>query len=143
MRKPQILPPALLRKRAEIAGEIKQMERAVRARKAALASIDETIRVFAPGFNTRAIKPIRPRRKSRFFAPGEVSRLIRDYMRVNPGPVTVAAIAGAALTAKGLPPDMLKPVSGVVLAALKAMAKTGGVAQTGAGKDATWTVSGC
>jgi hypothetical protein len=137
MKQPHVL-PALLRKRGEIAGEIKQMERTVKVRKATLASIDETIRAFVPDFKTRNIKPIRPRKRGRFFSPGEASRFIRDYMREHPGPVTVAAIAGAALTAKGLPPEMLKPVSGVVLAALKAMAKTGSVVRNG---DATWTIS--
>jgi hypothetical protein len=116
------------------------MERAVKARKAAVAAVDETNRVFVPDFKCRTIKPIGPRKRGQFFAPGEGARFIRDDMRVHPGAVTVAAIAASAVTAKGLPPEMLKPVGRMLCAALKAMAKSGGASQTGAGKAANWAV---
>jgi hypothetical protein len=128
----------LIRKRAEIAGEVKQIERSLKAQKAMLATLDKTIRMFAPEFNTRGIKPVRPKRHNPLFAPGEVARFIRDYMREHPEPVTAHAIAAAAMTAKGLPGEMLKPVSALFLAALRAMVRTGGVRREGIGRAVSW-----
>jgi hypothetical protein len=140
MSEPQVL-SALCRKRGEIAGEIKQLQRTIRDKKAVLASVDQTIRQFVPGFNTRTIKAIRPRRGNSHFGPGEIARIVRDYLREHHGPVAAEAIADATLTAKGLPPEMRKAVTGLVTASLRAMAKRGAVTKSGAGKDTLWMVA--
>jgi hypothetical protein len=140
MSEPSVL-HTLCRKRGEIAGEIKQMQRALRDKKAVLASVDQTIRQFVPGFNTRAIKAIRPRRPNSRFGPGEIARIVRDYLRVHCEPTGAAAIADATLAAKELPPEMQKTVTMLVVTSLRAMAKRGAVTKSGVGRDTAWSLA--
>src|SRR5580698_8975319 len=109
---------ALKRKRGELSGEMQDLERRMKACRAALAHVDETIRLFAPDFNVKGIKPIRRVRRARYFDSGELARYVQDYMRTHPENVAGADITLAVMASKGMEtgnPSLRGGIHGLVL----------------------------
>jgi hypothetical protein len=132
---------ALKRKRGELSGEMQDLERRMKACRAALAHVDETIRLFAPDFNVKGIKPIRRVRRARYFDSGELARYVQDYMRTHPENVAGADITLAVMASKGMEtgnPSLRGGIHGLVLNVLRAMAKRRLVTRTGVSQDARW-----
>ena len=72
----------LLKKRKELAKELSIHERAADQAKASLIALDSTIRLYQPDHELPTTGPIRrDGRRNRFFAIGEITPLIRDFMR--------------------------------------------------------------
>ncbi len=98
---------ALIEKRAEIAGAIAVLERQISQRRADLAHVDATLRMFDPDVQVRAIRakfPAKPR--SSLFGNGEISQRCREAIRDAGGePISAEAIAVRAMTEKGLDPE--------------------------------------
>lgn len=99
----QIAIYALRRKRAHLAGEIEQAQRAIQKQRATLATLDAVIRLFEPVSNPELIAPIRPRAKGDpLFRMGELTRLVLAALREAEKPIRVGHINGYILAAKGL-----------------------------------------
>ena len=74
---------ALRRKRAHLAGEIAQAERALAKQRHTLATIDAVINMFEPATDPELIPPIRPvSRRCMFFRHGEMTRLRANMITV-------------------------------------------------------------
>src|SRR4051794_1586260 len=68
-------------KRAELAGEIIQLEKRARELRADLAHVEATIRILRPGEELPKIVPRRVEYRPRYFKRGALAKLILDYMR--------------------------------------------------------------
>jgi hypothetical protein len=134
----------LFDKRAEIAGQIVQAEKQVRQLRADLAHVEATIRILRPGTELPKIVPRRVEFRPRYFKRGQLTRLIRDYLRDHAGEaVAVAEIMPAAIGDRNLNSAEYRRVEIVVYEALKKLAKRGTVRQDGIGpKVARWRLAG-
>jgi hypothetical protein len=83
---------ALRLKRAEIAGQIHDLEKKTARSRVALANLDATICLFSPGVNPDEIQPKRVYRRTRYFANNELYRLIMDNLRLASGPIATSEI---------------------------------------------------
>ena len=92
----------LVRKRAEIAGQIEVAQIGLRRMIADLDHIDATIRIFAPEIATETIKS-RPNPPQHQALRGEVKRIILDALRDAQHPITTADIAQRVMGARCLP----------------------------------------
>jgi hypothetical protein len=98
---------ALIRKRAEIAGRIRELERQTDQLCAEMIHVDSVLRLFDSKIKTGNIppKPNAPRR-SEYFGRGELTRVCLDALRVaaekSDGWLTGEEITVATMRAKGL-----------------------------------------
>jgi hypothetical protein len=83
---------ALRRKRARLAGEIGQAERALATQREKLATLDSVIRMFEPECRPDMIPSIRPYHRWLFFGYRELPRLTLDALRGARCPVAVGWI---------------------------------------------------
>lgn len=95
---------ALVRKRAEIAGQIEYNQLSLRHLIAELDHIDAAIRIFNPAIDIGAIrsKPVPPRHAA---FKGEVTRVVFDMLRDASGPLTSRDIALSLMEQRGLNPN--------------------------------------
>ena len=95
---------ALVRKHAEVAGEIEAAEKRVAQLRADLLHLDAVLCLFDPGAKPGAIPPKRPAvRRNEWFAPGELARRVLDTLRTAAGePLTTREITRRVMTAHGL-----------------------------------------
>ena len=97
---------ALVRKRAELAGEIDAGEVRLRELRAGLAHVDATIRLFAPEYPIAGIAARKPRpERPVLFGKGELGRTVLDILRTAEEPLTVVQIAAEVMTRLGLAED--------------------------------------
>lgn len=121
----------LVRKRAEIAGQIEHAQLALRKLVTDLDAIDAAIRIFDPNADTGAI-PNRqyPPRHAAF--RGEMMRHVMGALRLAEGPVTSRDIARTVMVARGLDPEdptMLQMIRKRVGACLWKMKQSGNAAE--------------
>ena len=134
----------LFDKRAELAGQIVQIEKQARQLRADLAHVEAAIRVLRPGTELPKVVPRRVEFRPRYFKRGQLTRLILDYMRAHAGEtVAVADIMPAAVGDRNLNSAEYRRVEIVAYEALHKLAKRGAVQQTGQGaKVARWQLGG-
>jgi hypothetical protein len=93
-------------KRARLAGEIDQAQRAITQQREALATLDAVIRMFDATSNPELIPAIRPRSsRCLYFRHGERAWLCINALREAGKPVSVRWVADYCMEAKGLNPD--------------------------------------
>src|SRR5258708_22615451 len=96
---------ALIRKRAEIAGNIADLESQITALRDDLLHVDHTLRLFDPNVEPRHIPAKHPQiRNDGYFGRGEITRRIYDALRGGQV-VSAVEIVDLAMTAKTLPVD--------------------------------------
>ncbi len=83
---------ALMKKRAEIDGDLRQAAKRIAELRADRDTIDAAIRVFDPTRLPHKIKPHLRRPKPKLFRHGGCSRAIMGMLRTAPGAITVRAI---------------------------------------------------
>jgi hypothetical protein len=93
---------ALRAKRAELSGQIADLEKRAAQCRADLMHVDAVLRLFAPDTDVTAIAPKAVRRRNPWFAPGELSRTILDILRTAPEPLTVRDITARLMARYGL-----------------------------------------
>jgi hypothetical protein len=94
---------ALVRKRAELAGEIEARLAEIDRLQGDLVHLDATIRIMCPDAEPELIKPKRPSRKGcDWFGRGELGRLVLDALRSASEPLGSMAIARAVMEYKGM-----------------------------------------
>lgn len=92
---------ALIRKRAEIAGQIEHAQTTLRQLIIDLDNLDHTIRLFRPDIDLEEIrpKPLPPRNQA---FRGEVTRLILGALRTSQGPMDTQELARHVMAQRGL-----------------------------------------
>lgn len=136
--------PVLRAKRAEIGGQIVDLEQRIGRLRADLANLDAAIRLLTPGAEPGLIPPKRAYKRTKYFARNELSRLALDIMRKAQGPLAAREIAVAAMRAKNLPMGsdaLCATVTDMLLVALRSLTKRGSVVKTGVSRDARWAIS--
>jgi len=93
----------LVRKRAEIAGQIEIAREHLSVLEQQLAHIDGALTVFGYDQGRMPIKPTYKRQQG-YFQRGELVRLVLDTLRAK-GPSTVPEITAAIMQAKGIDPE--------------------------------------
>ena len=91
----------LIRKRAEIAGQLEAAQMQVRQLIIDVDNVDATIRLFAPDIDLEEIrpKPVPPRHTA---FHGEVSRLVLEVLRDTAGPLTTKDLTRRVMEARSL-----------------------------------------
>lgn len=135
---------ALIRKRAEIAGMIHDLQKQIELHRADLAHIDGALRLLNSPVPGSAIPAKRTRPKAEgYFVHGELGRRIYDTLRESPEPITAADLARAAMADKGLGED--KDIRGLFvrrfLVRLDQMALRDHVERIGGGNGVRWRLS--
>ena len=94
---------ALVRKRAELAGEIGKLDDRRAALRAHIANLDAVLRLFCYRGDPAEIKPRRKRRW--MFRRSELQRMVLDIERKADGPLDKEDIAREVMNRKGWAPD--------------------------------------
>ena len=89
------------RKRANLAGEIVQLERQIKSRKEALIHVDATLRILDPALVPDEIRNKKPPSHVKLFRQGELGRLILDALRNAKADIPTADIVTAILKVGG------------------------------------------
>jgi hypothetical protein len=134
---------ALIEKRSAIGGIIADLEERTRQARADLAHIDATLRIFDPSAEPTAIKDKRPYQRSGVFASGEISRRIRDMLRVAQEPLSAETFVRHAMTDKGMEPEDKTARQTLIRAflwRLHRMHLAGAVTKIGHGIGVRWTL---
>ena len=136
---------ALVRKRAELAGEIEAAEKRVARLRADLLHLDATLRLFDAEAEPLAIPPKRPWRRTGWFRNGELPRRVLDALRAAVSePLCAGEITARIMADKGLEAGDGRAVELIrksVNAYLRERAKDGlvrRVAPPGGGRDGRW-----
>jgi hypothetical protein len=133
---PDLATAALIRKRAEMAGEAKSLAARCDQLRVDMVHLDATIRIMCP----EMAKPKVPGRGgSDWFGRGELGRMVLDTLREATAPMQVEAITRTVIAAKGLPADAkaLRRVENMVKGALHRQNGLA-VARVGDGRDIRW-----
>jgi hypothetical protein len=132
---------ALRRKRAEIAGQIRELDARIHDLRRDQGHIDATLKLFDPNEQPRLIKPVRPYRPSnRIFERKEVRIRVTNMLREAEGaPMTTEAIAARIVADKGLDAAAEPMVRRVAIIALNALRKSGAAAHDKA--SGGWTIT--
>ena len=94
---------ALIRKRAELAGDALALDARLAQLRADLVHLDAAIRILCPHAEPELIRPKRPSRKGcDWFGRQELPRLILDVLRLSEQPLSCHDIARAVMTRKGM-----------------------------------------
>jgi hypothetical protein len=138
---------ALREKRALISGLIEKLERKLEQHRADLTHIDGVLRLFQPDRDPDEIKPKRTyARRTRYFAKGELSRLVLEALRDAHGkPLSTDDLAGQMVAAKGFDATdsvLRSAIREQALTALRAFRKRGAVEQMGLGRGMRWKLAG-
>lgn len=83
----------LIRKRAELAGELIAIDARAEQIRADLGCIDGAIRVFDPSIAAATIRPVMKRKAAPFLPTGQGTRIILDILRRAGAPLTPRQIA--------------------------------------------------
>ncbi len=92
----------LVKRRAELTGDIERTHDALRKMVADLESLDATIRQFDPSHNVEAIRPKAFRPPKDWANRGEMSRIILSILRLASEPMTTRDIAVELLVTRAL-----------------------------------------
>ena len=92
----------LVRKRAELAGQIDHHRQEMTRLLEVVDQLDATIRLFDPDYPIGRIRAERYRPRQRFFHPGECQRLVLEIVRDADSPLSTRVIAESLLQRKGL-----------------------------------------
>jgi hypothetical protein len=130
----------LKRKRAELAGHIREAKERLERLRAAVASVDATLQLFDPDIDPAAIAPKRPYKRPEHFRQGNLSRTILDILRKAERPLGSQDVIGAIAGEMGYGSKPPAGMAGNIRASLRYLAKRGAVIRGGERRAATWRV---
>ncbi len=128
------------------AGCIARLERQLDQQRANLTHIDGALGLFEPDRDPGDIKPKRTyARRTRYFAKGELSRLVLEALRDARGkPLSTDDMAGQIIAAKGFDAAdrvLRAAIRDRALTSLRAIRKRGAVEQIGLGRGMRWKLA--
>lgn len=93
---------ALVRKYAELAGQLKKLNAETAQIAEQLEHVRATILIFQPGYRIKSIAPKRPKAKSGYGPKGKLIRLVLEAIRDAREPVSAREIAERVLVSRGV-----------------------------------------
>ena len=134
---------ALRERRAEMSGEIIELERRLRYLKDAQKHLDATIGLMVPGFDPTSIRPKKPYRKVKLFGAGKLNMMILDALRRAERPLSLAEVTQAVGEAAKFGPDATAGLKGRVRSNLVYLTSVrGSVVKEGERENACWKLAG-
>lgn len=134
----------LVKKRAELAGEIERTHERLRALAADLEHVDATLRIVAPDLAVEAIQSKVFRPPADWSKRGEMTRMVLSILRTARNPMTTREIAERMIVERGIPADAatLNSMSRRVACALRRQRELGRATSTEgeAGFWQLWTI---
>jgi hypothetical protein len=128
-------------KRAELSGQIADLEKRLGQARADLVHVDAVLRLFAPEMEPAGVAPKAVRQCNTWFRPGECPRLVLETLRRAGEPLVTREIAGRVMVVKGLDPAdgrTRELIHKTVAATLNRLGKVVGRIDSGA--VVSWTV---
>lgn len=122
---------ALAAKRSELAGLVLHHRKEIARLSEEVKTLDATIKLFEPDYNTRAIKTKRYQKPNSFFKHGEAHIMILDILRESGAPLSTNGIAKKVILKKGIDEKQEKPLQACILTILHRQKKSGLVEMTG------------
>jgi len=101
MAEPHVI-SALVRKRAELAGDIERTQTQIRQMVKDLENLDATILMFDPSYELEAIRPKAFRPPEDWSKRGEMTRIVLEILRMAAEPLTTRDIALELIRRRGL-----------------------------------------
>lgn len=130
---------ALRERRAELSGEIRQLEQRLRSLRTSLTHLDGALAMMAPGFDPSTIKAKRPYKRVKLFGQGKLNGHILDALRRGARAMTTAEVTDAVAEAVNFGPDAAQGLKSRVRANLLYLTKVRGlVAKDGDRETAVW-----
>lgn len=122
----------LVKKRAELAGEIERTHERLRALVADLEHVDATLRIIAPDLAVEAIQSKVFRPPADWSKRGEMTRMVLSILRTARNPMTTREIAERMVVERGIPADAaaLNSMSRRVACALRRQRELGRATST-------------
>lgn len=130
---------ALKTKRAELAGEVAQLELQLRDRRSDLTKIDDVLRILSPGIVPEAIRTKKTIRYLNIFRQGELGQIIVGLLR--DGPMTNRAIALTIMERSGISSELWIPLHRRTRANLAYLVSQSRVVKIGSNRSAMWELS--
>ena len=90
---------ALVKKRAELSGELAELDRQMRAVRVKISHVDSCLSMFGYRHHPSGIKPVKPRET--LFKPGQLKRLVLDIRRETDRPMLNKEIASELIQRMG------------------------------------------
>lgn len=135
----------LVRKRAELAGEIESTHKRLSQMIADLGNLDATILMFDPSFEIDGIRPKAFRPPEDWSKRGEMARAVLNILRVASEPMTARDIARQIIVERGLDPNddrLLRLMRQRVATALRYQRDKGvAISSPGPGMWNVWEIS--
>lgn len=136
--------PGLVKRRAELAGDIEKAHQSLSAMVADLENLDATILQFDPTFQVEAIRPKAFRPPKDWANRGEMTRIVLSIMRQAAEPLTSRDVALELLVSRALDKNdqrLLRLMTKRVGVALRLQKEKGVVqAQQGPGQYVLWSL---
>ena len=130
---------AIRERRAELAGEIKDLESRLRHLRDTLVHVDATLRLFDPDADPSKITPKKPYKRVKLFGQGKLNRLILDALRNADRPLHTLEVIDAIAAAVDFGPDAANGLKGRVRSNLTYLARVrGSIVKEGERETATW-----
>lgn len=132
---------ALTKKRAELAGEIFQLELTLRARRADLAKVDDVLRLLAPASDPAQIPPKRPIRYLNIFRQGELGQILIGLLRASGRPMSNIELATLVIQRGGYDQSLWTAIRRRCRANLEYLKGQGRVSKSGRGNAVVWSLT--
>jgi hypothetical protein len=131
---------ALRMKRAELAGDIAQLQLQLRDRRSDLGKVDDMLRILAPGTDPADIPPKKAMHYLNVFRHGELGRLILGLLRASARPLTNLEIARTVMQRGGYRSHLWTAIRRRTRANLAYLEAQDRVTKVGHGVGAAWTI---
>jgi hypothetical protein len=131
---------ALRNKRSEIVGDIEIHSREIERLRSELVHLDVVLRLFDPGTDPDDIAGRKRRRRTEYFAKGELSKRVFDALRHN-GTTSAQELAASSMAEKQIPPGdraTRRVIAQKFMSALHDLRRRGRVAKIGDGIGVRW-----
>lgn len=131
----------LKQRRAQLAGEIVQLEQQAAWKRSQLIHVDAALTILGAD-DPESIKPVKPYKRIALFKQGELSNAVRDALRRGEKPMRTAEVTAAVMAAMGHDDRALPAMAGRVRASLEYLSvhkKT--VVRTGEKTKVTWSLA--
>ena len=129
-------------RRAELTGEIGDLESKLRHLRTSAKHLDATLAMMSrDDYDPASIRAIRPRRKAKLFGKGKLNAHVLDALRKADRPMTTREVTSAIAAALELPAEAEKGIKDRVRSALLYLSKVRGtVVKEGEWHAATWAL---
>ena len=115
----------LIKKRAELLGQIDAYQKEIQNISVTLCHIDHTIKLFSPEFDLRTVKAKRTNQRNPYFAKGELQSLLLDCLRDFNQPLSCKEISSRIIDTKHLVDIQAKDIESNVVVILRRLRDKG------------------